>query len=95
MTGKSVSRAKAADLRTFLVPALLTYSAGVLVLLVYLLLGNALGIVLGLIAVALGLVWWRHVLGGRMVPRQVPVKGLVVLTVAAAAFTVLSFLLAD
>lgn len=94
MTGKSVSRARTSELRTFLAPALLTYGAGVLVLLTYLLLGNGFGIVLGLIAVGLALAWWRNV-AGRMIPEPVPAKGLVVLAVLSAVFTVLSFLLAE
>jgi hypothetical protein len=92
VTGNTVSAGPASDVRTFAAAALLTYTAGVLVLVGYILLSGVFGGILGLIGAVFGVVWWRS-LHGKVFPRDLPLRSVIILAVVGAALTLLSFVL--
>ncbi|GHF84463.1 membrane associated rhomboid family serine protease [Amycolatopsis bartoniae] len=93
MTENSVSAGAASDVKTLGAAALLTYSAGVLLLVGYLLLG-VFGAILGAVGAVFGVIWWRRTHDDKVFPRDLSVKSLVVLVVVAVAVTLLAFALA-
>lgn len=68
----SVYAGTPSDVRTFLAATLLTFSAGLLVLLGYGLFGGF-GAFLALIADVFGVVWWNS-LHGKVFPKNLPAK---------------------
>ncbi|WP_235022667.1 hypothetical protein [Amycolatopsis alkalitolerans] len=94
MTDNSVSAGPGSDVRALLAAALLTYSAGVLMLVGYLLLSGVFGAILGLVGAGFGVVWWRNVHGERVIPRNVPARSLIILAGVGAVLTVLALVMA-
>ncbi|HVV08793.1 hypothetical protein [Amycolatopsis sp.] len=92
MTTNSVSAGTGSDVRTFAAALLLTYGAGTLILVGYLLLSGVFGGILGLVAAVFGVVWWRS-LHDKVFPRDLPVKSVVILFVVDVVLTVLAFVL--
>ncbi|WP_243770138.1 hypothetical protein [Amycolatopsis acidicola] len=92
MTGNSVSAGTGSDVRTFAAALLLTYGAGTLILVGYLLLDSAFGGILGLVGAVFGVVWWRS-LHDKIFPRDLPVKSVVILLVVDVVLSVLAFVL--
>ncbi|MER7115880.1 hypothetical protein ABT332_15465 [Saccharomonospora azurea] len=77
----AVSAGPASDAKAFAAAALLTFTCGMVVLVGYVMIGFF-GIILSLIGVVFGLVWWkeRH---GAMLPRDLTAKSVVSLAVVA------------
>ncbi|KAA9154441.1 hypothetical protein FPZ12_032170 [Amycolatopsis acidicola] len=92
VTGNSVSAGTGSDVRTFAAALLLTYGAGTLILVGYLLLDSAFGGILGLVGAVFGVVWWRS-LHDKIFPRDLPVKSVVILLVVDVVLSVLAFVL--
>ena len=93
MTENSVSAGVGSDVKALGAAALLTYSAGVLLLVGYLMLG-VFGAILGIVGAVFGVIWWRKSHDDRIFPRDLSAKSLVVLVVAAVALSLLAFALA-
>lgn len=89
--GNRVSAGPASDLKTLVAAALLTFAAGMLVLIGYIMAGGFGGF-LGLIGAAFGIVWWKN-LHGKVFPRDLSGTHVVGLTVASAALLGLSYLM--
>lgn len=87
-----MSAGTGSDVRTFAAALLLTYGAGTLILVGYLLLSGVFGGILGLVAAVFGVVWWRS-LHDKVFPRDLPVKSVVILFVVDVVLTVLAFVL--
>lgn len=79
----SVSAGAGSDAKAFGAAALLTFTCGMIALIGYMMIGG-LGIVLGIIGIVFGLVWWKghH---ERMLPRDLPTKSLVLLGITGLA----------
>lgn len=90
--GTSVSAGAASDAKTFAAAALLTFAAGMIVLIGYIMAGGFGGF-LGIIGAVFGVVWWKN-LHGKVFPRDLPAKSLVGLLVTAAALFGLSYVMA-
>lgn len=79
----------AAQVRTFLVAALLTYACGVLLLVGFILVnGDGAGIVLGLLAALFTVLVWRGA-QGKVFPRDASTRSVVLLALYAALITLL------
>ncbi|WP_158894976.1 hypothetical protein [Amycolatopsis anabasis] len=90
--GDNVSAGTGSDVKTLAAAALLTYGAGMLVLVGYLLLDSVFGGFLGVVGAIFGVIWWRSV-HSKVFPRDLPTKSVIILAVISAALTVLTFLL--
>ncbi|HET6501214.1 MAG TPA: hypothetical protein VFG87_10670 [Amycolatopsis sp.] len=88
-----VSAGTGSDLRTVVAAALLTYAGGVLMLVGYIVLGNAGGALLGLVGAIFGVLWWRNLHGGKVFPRDPGTVSLLTLAGVGAVLTVLAILL--
>jgi hypothetical protein len=92
VTANPVSAGTGSDVRTFAAAALLTYAGGVLMLNGYIILSGVFGAILGLVGSVFGVVWWRSI-HGKVFPRDLPKKSLIILAVLAVVLTGLAFLL--
>ncbi|MBK1786198.1 hypothetical protein JHE00_17860 [Prauserella sp. ASG 168] len=90
--GNTVSAGAASDAKTFAAAALLTFAAGLIVVIGYIMAGGFGGF-LGIIGAVFGFVWWKN-LHGKVFPRDLPAKSLVALLVATAALFGLTYLMA-
>ncbi|WP_091674250.1 hypothetical protein [Amycolatopsis marina] len=90
--GGSVSAGAASDAKTFGAAALLTFSAGMVVLLGYLLVGGF-GAFLGIIGAVFGIVWWKG-LHGKVFPRDLPNSSVLGAAVASAVLALVVVMLA-
>ncbi|GAA1981136.1 hypothetical protein [Amycolatopsis minnesotensis] len=90
--GNSVSAGRASDVKTAAAAALLTFGAGMLVLVGYLLLDSFFGGLLGAVGAVFAVIWWRSV-HEKVFPRDIPVKSMIVLAVVNAVLGVITFLL--
>ncbi|WP_169515776.1 hypothetical protein [Amycolatopsis nigrescens] len=91
--GSGVSKGSGLDIKTFLAAALMSFSAGMLVLVGYILLGNFFGGFLGAVGAGFGIVWWRSVHDKTIFPRNLSGKAVAVLAVVSAVLLVLALLL--
>jgi hypothetical protein len=91
-SGNSVSAGTGSDVKTFLAAALLPFGGGMLVLAGYVLLDSFFGGLLGLVGAVLGVMWWRNV-HGKVFPRELPTRSVVILAAVAVALVLLTFLL--
>lgn len=80
--GNRVSAGPASDVKTFVAAGLLTFTAGLLVLIGYIMAGGFGGF-LGIIGAVFGVVWWKGV-HGKVFPRDLPGKSMAGLVVAGA-----------
>ncbi|OZM70033.1 hypothetical protein CFN78_27525 [Amycolatopsis antarctica] len=83
----SVAKGGGEDVKTFATAALLTFSAGMLVLIGTLLIGGF-GTFLGIVAAVLGVVWWRSV-NEKVFPRTLPNSSMITLAVATGVLGLL------
>ncbi|PRX48497.1 hypothetical protein B0I33_104314 [Prauserella shujinwangii] len=90
--GNGVSAGPASDAKTFVAAALLTFAAGMIVLIGYVMAGGFGGF-LGLIGAVFAVVWWRS-LHEKVFPRDLPAQSVVGLAVAAAVLFGLVVLMA-
>jgi hypothetical protein len=88
-----VSAGTGSDLRTLVAAALLTYAGGVLMLVGYILLGNAGGALLGLVGAVFGVLWWRNLHGRKVFPRDPGTGSVITLAGVGAVLTVLAVVL--
>jgi hypothetical protein len=90
--GNSVSAGAASDVKTFAAATLLTFSAGMIVLIGYALAGGF-GAFLGIIGAVFGVVWWKD-LHGKVFPRDLPNNSVIGAAVAAGLLAFFVFVLA-
>lgn len=90
--GNSVSAGRASDVKTFAAAVLLTFGAGMLVLVGYLLLDSFFGGFLGAVGAVFAVIWWRSV-HEKVFPRDIPAKSIIILAVINAVLGVITFLL--
>ncbi|CAM2886130.1 hypothetical protein SAXI111661_06485 [Saccharomonospora xinjiangensis] len=88
----SVSAGPASDAKAFFTAALLTFACGMIALIGFVMAG-VFGIILGIVGIVFGLVWWKEQHGG-MLPRDLPGKSLVSLTVVSLVLFGLAALMA-
>ncbi|MEU6643825.1 hypothetical protein ABZ863_14905 [Saccharomonospora sp. NPDC046836] len=88
----SVSAGTASDVKTFAAAALLTFAAGALTLVGYVMAGGFGGF-LGIIGAVFGVVWWKN-LHGKVFPRDLPGRSLAGLLAAAAVLFGFAYLIA-
>lgn len=86
MTYPSASPARrtpgaAADVKTFAAAVLLTFGVGMLGMVGWAVLDSGFGGFLGLVGGVFAVFWWRHVHGGKVFPRVLPTKSVVLLAV--------------
>lgn len=77
--GNRVSAGPASDVKTFVAAAMLTFTAGVVVLIGYLMAGGFGGF-MGIIGAVFGVVWWKGV-HGKVFPKDLPSVSLMLLGV--------------
>lgn len=87
-----VSAGAASDTKTFAAAALITFAAGMIVLIGYILAGGFGGF-LGLIGAIFGVVWWKN-LHGKVFPRDLPVSHVLGLAGAAGVLFVIAVAMA-
>lgn len=80
-----------ADVKTFVTAVLLTFGTGVLMMDGWALLDSGFGAFLGLIAGGFGIFWWKHI-HGKVFPRELSTKSVVVLTVINVVLVLLLLL---
>ncbi len=87
-----VSAGPASDTKAFFAATLLTFLSGMIVLIGFIMAGGF-GIVLGIVGMIFGLVWWKghH---GSMLPRDLPAKSVVGLTLGSLLLLGLAALMA-
>ncbi|MFI6302575.1 hypothetical protein ACIBCH_11945 [Amycolatopsis thailandensis] len=82
-----------ADVKTFVTAVLLTFGVGLLMMDGWALLSSGFGAFLGLVGGGFGVFWWRHI-HGKVFPRELSTKSVVVLAVINVALALLLFLVA-
>ncbi len=82
-----------ADIKTFATAVLLTFGTGLLMMDGWALLDSGFGAFLGLVGGVFGIFWWRHV-HGRVFPRALSTKAVVILAVINVALALLLLLVA-
>ncbi|WP_167173322.1 hypothetical protein [Saccharomonospora amisosensis] len=87
--GNRVSAGTASDVKTFIAAALLTFAAGMLVLIGYIMAGGFGGF-LGIIGAVWSVFWWKGV-HGKVFPRDLPGKSMAGLAVTAAILLGLAY----
>ncbi|ASR34844.1 hypothetical protein BAY61_07490 [Prauserella marina] len=90
--GNSVSAGPASDFKTFGAAALLTFAAGEIVLIGYIMAGGF-GAFLGIIGAAFGIVWWKNQ-HGKVFPRDLSGSHLGGLAVVAVVLLGIAYLMA-
>ncbi|WP_199430216.1 hypothetical protein [Qaidamihabitans albus] len=90
--GNGVSAGPASDAKTFAAAALLTFAAGMLVLIGYIMAGGFGGF-LGIIGAVFGVVWWKG-LHEKVFPRDLPGASMAGLAVAALVLLGLAYMMA-
>ncbi|MEU3623971.1 hypothetical protein [Amycolatopsis coloradensis] len=77
---KSATPGRATDVKTFATAVLLTFGVGVLMMDGWALMDSGFGAFLGLVAGGFGIYWWRSI-QGKVFPRELSTKSVVILTV--------------
>lgn len=68
----------ASDVKVFVSAVLLTFGAGLLLMVGYALLSSGFGGFLGIIAAVFGIVWWKNI-HGKVFPAEIPTRSVVIL----------------
>ena len=82
-----------ADVKTFVTAVLLTFGVGLLGMVGWAALGSGFGGFLGLVAAGFAIFWWKHV-HGKVFPKVVPTKSVVILAVVIAVLALILLLTA-
>lgn len=89
---KSATPGAGTDIKTFATALLLTFGTGVLMMDGWALLDSGFGAFLGLVAGGFGIYWWRSI-QGKVFPRELSTKSVVILAVINVALALLLLLL--
>ncbi|WP_181773796.1 hypothetical protein [Amycolatopsis pittospori] len=82
---------KGADVKTFATAVLLTFGTGLLMMDGWALLDSGFGAFLGLVGGGFGIFWWRSI-HGKVFPRELSTKSVVILTVINVVLVLLLLL---
>ncbi|AGM08335.1 hypothetical protein AB0E55_40715 [Amycolatopsis keratiniphila] len=88
---KSATPGAGADVKTFATAVLLTFGTGVLMMDGWALLDSGFGAFLGLVAGGFGIFWWKSI-HGKVFPRELSTKSVVLLTVINVVLVLLLLL---
>jgi hypothetical protein len=83
----------ASAVKTFVTAALLTFGAGLLLMVGYALLNSFFGALLGILAAIFGIVWWKNI-HDQVFPAVVPTRSVVILAVVNVVLAVILLLTA-
>jgi hypothetical protein len=81
----------ASDVKVFISAVLLTFGAGLLLMVGYALLSSGFGGFLGIIAAVFGIVWWRSI-HGKVFPAEIPTRSVIILAAVNVILAVILFL---
>ncbi|MFD9895107.1 hypothetical protein ACFWY9_37675 [Amycolatopsis sp. NPDC059027] len=90
---KTKSPGAGTDVKTFATAVLLTFGAGLLGMVGWALLSSGFGGFLGLVAAGFGIWWWAKI-HGKVIPRELRTRSVVILLVVNAVLALALFLLA-
>lgn len=82
-----------ADVKTFVTAVLLTFGVGLLGMVGWAVLSSGFGGFLGLVGGVFAVVWWRHI-HGKVFPKVIPTKSVVILAVVIAVLALILLLTA-
>ncbi|WP_145926754.1 hypothetical protein [Amycolatopsis orientalis] len=88
---KPAASGTGADIKTFATAVLLTFGTGVLMMDGWALLDSGFGAFLGLVGAGFGIFWWRSI-HGKVFPRELSTKSVVILTVINVVLVLLLLL---